>query len=158
MKLSGFIWVFFTCTQIFAQMPVNKSATVNMDANTLAFLHSVQEGMGIEKAIQIESIEAGSFTNGRVALINYTTTNGSTNITIFQPIENGNYFSGQSIKCSGTNCDCYNRHTIAKDGSVNIRCSCTSCTMTITEFLTLNQFFETLPFQEPNVLPLNNTP
>ncbi len=97
--------------------------------------------MGLPVPTQINLIETGYYTNGRVATVYYESSRGEEMVSIFQPTANFTLDGGKIYKCLGDVCDCKNLNTVNADGTVSVSCTCTSCTMVVNEFLQAEIFF-----------------
>lgn len=97
--------------------------------------------LGLPMPTQINLIETGYYTNGRVATVYYESSRGEEMVSIFQSTASLVFDGGKLYKCIGDVCDCKNQNIINPDGTVTVNCTCTSCTMIVNEFLQSDIFF-----------------
>lgn len=67
--------------------------------------------------------------NEAYALVFYRTDKDTTNLIIRKEYRNGVEVEMTSSKCDGRNCDCLVIANIGHDGSVSLRCNCSSCSI-----------------------------
>jgi hypothetical protein len=121
--------------------PVEWVARPHLKTQQLWVLQQAIIQMGLPVPTQINLIETGYYTNGRVATVYYESSRGEEVVSIFEPTTKLSIDGGKLYKCVGDVCNCKNENIINPDGSVSVNCTCTSCTMIVNEFLQSAIFF-----------------
>lgn len=70
------------------------------------------------------------------ALVFFTSNKRSGNILLERKYKNGVLLAASGTSCEGVGCNCEVITTISNEGDVSVKCSCSSCTMLVTETVT----------------------
>jgi len=132
-----------TTIVVIALMSCSKSKqTPTLPTQRTDFFKNVEEArMKIQTAFdnkhlneKIQQIESISYVDGKdksYAFVFFTSNKGSRNLILERRIVNGQQ-QMKTTTCEGRACDCKVVTTIANNGDVKIECSCSTCSMVIT--------------------------
>ncbi len=96
-------------------------------------LNRISPGSKLER---IEQITYAGTQEKSYAFVSYRSDKGIGKMVIQKQLLAGNKVAFSSVYCDGTGCDCQVTTVIGSDGGVKTGCSCSSCTMMVSNIAT----------------------
>jgi hypothetical protein len=130
------LFCFFSKKTSFDDLTENNYPSVfasESDASNALTNYFIQSANG-EQLLRITNIVYLESGNKTYALVYYESNQRTSNILFEKVYQGQDVVSGSHHQCSGTSCDCKVAASIGQNGEVSIGCSCTGCTMTVTDF------------------------